>query len=82
MRVYLPDGGTLVIDGYHLYCNLRPGGLVILAFELPRQTAEQTIPGELALIGTYSSEMVSPVNSHGHFDHSGGNKHCGCEIAA
>jgi hypothetical protein len=52
MRVYLPDGGTLVIDGYHLYCNLRPGGLVILAFELPRQTAEQTIPGELALIST------------------------------
>lgn len=82
MRVYLPDGGTLVIDGYHLYCNLRPGGLVILAFELPRQTAEQTIPGQLALLGADSTEIASPVNSHCHFDHMGRKKHCGCEIAA
>jgi len=27
-RVYLLDGGTLVIDGYHLYWNVGPGGEV------------------------------------------------------
>jgi hypothetical protein len=26
VRVYLLDGGTLVIDGYHLYWNAGPGG--------------------------------------------------------
>ena len=25
VRVYLLDGGTLVIDGYHLYWNAGPG---------------------------------------------------------
>jgi 4-pyridoxolactonase len=28
VRVYLLDGGTLVIDGYHLYWNACPGGPV------------------------------------------------------
>jgi 4-pyridoxolactonase len=28
VRVYLLDGGTLVIDGYHLYWNAGPGGPV------------------------------------------------------
>ena len=28
VRVYLLDGGTLVIDGYHLYWNAGPGGEV------------------------------------------------------
>jgi 4-pyridoxolactonase len=106
VRVYLLDGGTLVIDGYHLYWNAGPGGPVrfpcysvlidhpegkflfdsgydldhvnkVLPFELPQQTQDQTIPGQLKLVGVSPSEITHVVNSHYHFDHVGGNKFCG-----
>ncbi len=105
VRVYLLDGGTLVIDGYHLYWNVGPGGPVrfpcysvlvdhpegkflfdtgydlehvrkVLPFELPQQTPDQTLPGQLKLIGFDPGEITHVVNSHYHFDHVGGNKFC------
>ena len=104
-RVFILDGGTLVIDGYHLYWNAGPGGEVrfpcysvlvdhaegmflfdtgfdlahveaVLPFEKPIQSAEQTIPGQLALLGLAPSQVTHVINSHYHFDHVGGNKHC------
>jgi 4-pyridoxolactonase len=104
-RVYLLDGGTLVIDGYHLYWNAGPGGPVrfpcysvlvdhpdgkflfdtgydlahvrkVLPFELPEQTVGQTIPGQLSQLGIDPGEITHVINSHYHFDHVGGNKHC------
>jgi len=47
----------------------------VLPFELPEQTEEQTIPGQLALAGFQPSDVTTLVNSHLHFDHVGGNKH-------
>ncbi len=47
----------------------------VLPFELPEQTEEQTIPGQLALAGFQPSDVTMLVNSHLHFDHVGGNKH-------
>jgi 4-pyridoxolactonase len=105
VRVFLLDGGTLVIDGYHLYWNVGPGGPVrfpcysvlidhpegkflfdtgydlehvkkVLPFELPEQAPEQTIPGQLRLLGIDPGEITHVVNSHYHFDHVGGNKYC------
>ena len=40
------------------------------------QTKEQTIPGQLALLGLRPEQINYVVNSHYHFDHCGGNKHC------
>ena len=106
VRVYLLDGGTLVIDGNHLYWNAGPGGPArfpcysvlidhpegkflfdsgydlehmdkVRPFELPWQTPDQTIPGQLRLIGLSPAEVTHVVNSHYHFDHVGGNKFCG-----
>ncbi len=47
----------------------------VLPFELPEQTEEQTIPGQLELAGFDTSDVTTLVNSHLHFDHVGGNKH-------
>jgi 4-pyridoxolactonase len=47
----------------------------VLPFELPEQTAEQTIPAQLELAGFAVSDVTTLVNSHLHFDHVGGNKH-------
>jgi 4-pyridoxolactonase len=47
----------------------------VLPFELPEQTAEQTIPAQLKLAGFSVSDVTTLVNSHLHFDHVGGNKH-------
>ena len=102
-RVYLLDGGTLVLDGYHVFWNRGPGGEVrfpvysiliehaegrflidsgfdydhvmkVLAFEKPMQTAHQTVPGALKLLGLEPKDVGVVVNSHFHFDHVGGNK--------
>jgi len=102
-KVYLLDGGTLVIDesDVHWHINLgnpvrfpvysvlveHPDGLIlydtgydlehvqaVLPFELPEQTPEQTIPGQLAKIGYTPGDIDIVVNSHFHFDHVGGNK--------
>jgi 4-pyridoxolactonase len=46
-----------------------------LAFELPEQTPEQTIPGQLELAGFEPRDVDAVINSHLHFDHCGGNRH-------
>ncbi len=46
-----------------------------LAFELPEQTSQQTIPEQLRLCGYGPADVDAVVNSHLHFDHCGGNKH-------
>ena len=101
-KVYLLDGGTMVMDGYHAFWNRGPGGEIRfpcysvlvehrdgrflfdtgfdcdhvarrLAFSKPLQTADQTIPGQLALLGLRPRDIGTVVNSHLHFDHCGGN---------
>jgi 4-pyridoxolactonase len=47
----------------------------MLPFELPEQTAEQTIPAQLEACGFSVGDVTTLVNSHLHFDHVGGNKH-------
>jgi 4-pyridoxolactonase len=47
----------------------------VLPFELPEQTPEQTIPGQLEACGFTTGDVGMLVNSHLHFDHVGGNKH-------
>lgn len=47
----------------------------VLPFELPEQTAEQTVPAQLAKIGVKPEEIDYVVNSHFHFDHVGGNRY-------
>ena len=103
-KVYLLDGGTLVLDGYHVFWNRGPGGEVrfpvysiliehaegrflidsgfdydhvmkVLPFERPLQSADQTVPGALKLIGLEPKDVGVVVNSHFHFDHVGGNKY-------
>ncbi|RKS93005.1 4-pyridoxolactonase [Microbacterium sp. AG790] len=103
-KVYLLDGGTLVIDESDVHWHINLGnpvrfpvysvlvehadGLIlydtgfdlehvkaVLPFELPEQTPEQTIPGQLAKIGYKPEDIDIVVNSHFHFDHVGGNKY-------
>ncbi len=103
-KVYLLDGGTLVIDGFHAFWNRGPGGelrfptysvliehadgryifdtgydydhvMKVLPFEKPLQTKEQTIPGQLSLLGLKPQDINYVINSHYHFDHCGGNKY-------
>lgn len=103
-KVYLLDGGTLVIDESDVHWHINAGnpvrfpvysvlvehkdGLIlydtgydldhvkaVLPFELPEQTLEQTIPGQLAKIGFKPEDVDIVVNSHFHFDHVGGNKY-------
>jgi 4-pyridoxolactonase len=103
-KVYLLDGGSLVLDGYHIFWNKGPGGEIrfpvysiliehqdgrflidsgfdfdhvmkVLPFEKPIQSAEQTIPGALNLLGLEPRDIDVVVNSHFHFDHVGGNKY-------
>ncbi len=103
-KVYILDGGSLVIDGYHAFWNRGPGGEIrfpaysvlvehtdglymfdtgydyahvqkVLPFELPLQTEEQTVPGQLAKVGKKPEDINNVINSHYHFDHCGGNKH-------
>lgn len=46
-----------------------------LPFELPEQTPQQTLPGQLELAGFTPRDVDAVINSHLHFDHCGGNKH-------
>lgn len=102
-KVFLLDGGSLVLDGFHIWWNKGPGGEVrfpvysvlvetpkgrflidtgydidhvnkVLPFEKPIQSADQTIPGALALLGLTPADIDVVFNSHFHFDHVGGNK--------
>ena len=47
----------------------------VLPFEKPLQTKEQTIPGQLSLLGLKPQDINYVFNSHYHFDHCGGNKY-------
>jgi 4-pyridoxolactonase len=47
----------------------------VLPWELPEQTPEQTIPGQLEQCGFAVGDVTTVVNSHLHIDHVGGNKH-------
>jgi 4-pyridoxolactonase len=47
----------------------------VLPFELPEQSPEQTVPGQLAKCGFKPDDVDAVINSHLHFDHCGGNKH-------
>ena len=42
----------------------------------PMQDLEQTIPGQLNLIGLSADRISHVINSHYHLDHCGGNKFC------
>jgi glyoxylase-like metal-dependent hydrolase (beta-lactamase superfamily II) len=42
------------------------------------QTSDQTIPAQLKLLGYEPKDVTHVINSHYHFDHCGGNKHCSC----
>ena len=46
----------------------------VLPFELPEQTEEQTIPGQLEKCGFGPGDVTVLVNSHLHIDHVGGNQ--------
>lgn len=65
-----PDGLFMFDSGYDL-------DLVneVLPFELPEQTAEQTVPRQLEKCGVNPGDIDAVINSHLHFDHCGGNKH-------
>jgi 4-pyridoxolactonase len=63
------DGLVLFDTGFDLEHTRR-----VLPFEQPEQTAEQTIPAQLALCGFGPTDVTMLVNSHLHFDHVGGNK--------
>jgi 4-pyridoxolactonase len=64
-------------DGLMLFDTGFDKGLVEekLAFELPEQTPQQTIPGQLELAGFKPDDVDAVINSHLHFDHCGGNRH-------
>jgi 4-pyridoxolactonase len=64
-------------DGLFLFDSGFDKGTVeeFLAFELPEQTDEQTLPGQLGLCGFEASDVTAVINSHLHFDHCGGQRH-------
>jgi 4-pyridoxolactonase len=41
-----------------------------------KQSPSQTIPGQLGMLGLRGSDINFVINSHYHFDHCAGNKHC------
>ena len=65
-----PEGKFIFDTGYDLdHVNK------VLPFELPEQSAQQTLPEQLKLCGTTPDAIDYVVNSHLHFDHVGGNKY-------
>jgi 4-pyridoxolactonase len=64
------DGLFLFDSGFDL-CHMET-----LAPGLCKQTADQTLPGQLSLLGKRPADITHVVNSHYHIDHVGGNKHC------
>ncbi|WEK02217.1 MAG: N-acyl homoserine lactonase family protein [Candidatus Sphingomonas phytovorans] len=66
------DGLYLFDTGFdkETFDNLSPGRT--------GQTARQTVPGQLDLLGLKPSDINYVINSHYHLDHCGGNKHCTC----
>ena len=64
-------------DGLFLFDSGFDKGTVeeFLAFELPEQTEEQTIPAQLEKCGFTPGDVTAVINSHLHFDHVGGQRH-------
>jgi len=62
--------GRFLIDSGFDYDHV----MKVLPFEKPEQTAHQTVPGALKLLGLEPKDVGVVVNSHFHFDHVGGNK--------
>jgi len=65
-----PDGLIVYDTGFDLDYVSK-----VVPFGLPEQTPEQMIPRQLASAGFDPEQVSLVVNSHLHFDHSGGNKH-------
>ncbi|HDL48468.1 MAG TPA: N-acyl homoserine lactonase family protein [Actinobacteria bacterium] len=65
-----PDGLFLFDTGYDLEHVEK-----VLPFELPEQSAEQTIAAQLESCGFHPEQVNYVINSHFHFDHVGGNKY-------
>ena len=66
--LYLFDTG---FDLDHFHTMVGPE-----AHSAARQSAEQNLPAQLALLGLRTRDVNYVVNSHYHFDHCGGNRHC------
>jgi 4-pyridoxolactonase len=66
-----PDGKFLFGTGYDRALVNK-----ILAFELPEQAPDGTIPGQLRRTGTDPGEITHVINSRYHSDHVTGNKFC------
>jgi 4-pyridoxolactonase len=67
------DGLFLFDTGFDLH---HFDGLVGRGSAAATQTLEQTLPAQLELLGLTPEDITHVVNSHYHFDHCGGNKHC------
>lgn len=64
-------------DGLFLFDSGFDKGTVeeFLPFELPEQTEEQTLPAQLDACGFAPGDVTAVINSHLHFDHTGGQRH-------
>ena len=75
------DGRTILIDtGLPDYCVESPRALAEDGEPdppemIPLMSRQQTVAGQLALLGLGLSDLHLVVNTHLHFDHCGGNQH-------
>jgi len=56
-KVYFLDGGSLVLDGYHIFWNRGPGGEVRFALNIIPHTGEVTTLGDLSEGDTVNLEI-------------------------
>ncbi|QTH21130.1 N-acyl homoserine lactonase family protein [Rhizorhabdus wittichii] len=75
-----PTYGVLIdhAEGRFLFDTGYDGGFFArnLPFVNVDQSARQTVPGQLDLIGLRPKDITHVLNSHYHVDHVGGNHHC------
>ena len=75
------DGKHILIDtGMPDLCVDNPRALADEGEEeplpmIPHMTQQQTVVGQLALLGLTPNDLHLVVNTHLHFDHCGGNQH-------
>lgn len=79
-RISLPSFSVLIdhADGLYLFDSGFDLGFFqdkVSAADA-NQTSRQTVPGQLNLLGLHEDKINYVINSHYHFDHCGGNKHC------